>query len=429
MSLLLGPMRKHIHGYKELTDHKPVLVCPTPEVVAIPLMAMGNPNVEVYVQEGDRVLVNQKIASRNDHFVIPLFSSVSGTVKGFKEEFHSWGGRKAKHILIENDGKYEAVAPTPLDDKKATKDEICEHIKMMGIVGCGGAGFPAYMKYQPMKQTDVLIINAVECEPYLTGDYITVNSHLEELVHGTNILQKAGNCSRVLVCIKEDKKESIAKLKEAFREYPSVTVRPVPNVYPMGWERTLVYEVLKKRYDRLPSEVGAIVNNSTTAIMVSRAFRKGTPITSKIVTVSGNGIKEPQNVEVKLGTPLKDVLDTCGGLVSDAVHVLHGGPMMGKAMINDQVTVNFTTNALTVIIEEKIDPIACLRCGACVEHCPAGLMPVKIQDAEKAKNLDMMAKLDANSCIECGLCTYVCPSKIDVTENVRRAKSALRLRN
>lgn len=428
MPFLLGPLRKHIPGLKELTDHNEILNIPSPKEVLVPLMAMNSQELEVYVNEGDTVLVNQKIAARNDHFVIPLFSPVSGVVKGFRDEFHSWGGRKVKHIVIENDEQYNQVAPTPLDYTTATKDEIVEHIMNMGIIGCGGAGFPTYLKYKPMKETPYLIINAVECEPYLTQDYRNVLNYLDELVNGVHILQKAGNAQKTLVAIKEDKVSAIAQLKEAFASDKSVEVVGVPNVYPMGWERTLVYELIKKRYDRLPSEVGAVVNNATTAIMVSRAFTKGVPITEKLVTVSGDGVKEPHNCLVRLGTPIGQVVEACGGYKDENVHVIHGGPMMGKTMLSDQVVINPTSNSLTVLVERVIDPIGCLRCAACVDHCPSGLMPVKIQDAEKSKNLDLIAKLDANACIECGMCTYVCPSKIDVTENVRRAKNALRLR-
>lgn len=428
MSFLFGPMRKHIPGRKELTDHNDIITVETPSEVAIPLVAMGAPNVEVYVNEGDTVLVNQKIGARNDHFVIPLFSPVSGVVKGFKDDFASWGGKKVKHLVIENDGQYKAAVPTPLDYKTATKEEIVEHIKNMGIIGCGGAGFPTYMKYNTVSEVSTLIINAVECEPYLTGDYRNVNNHLEELVEGVKILQKASNAQHTIIAIKEDKKETIARLKEAFASVEKTEVRGVPNVYPMGWERTLVLELLNKRYDRLPIEVGAVVNNSTTAIMVARAFNQGTPITEKLVTVSGDGIKNPANLLVRCGTPISKLIDACGGTTQADVHVIHGGPMMGKTMLSPNVTINPTSNSLTVLVERKVDAIGCLRCAACVDHCPAGLMPVKIQDAEKAKNLDAIAALDTNSCIECGMCTYVCPSKIDVTENVRRAKLALKLR-
>lgn len=427
-SFLLGLMRKHITGFKHLTDDKPILKIETPQTVSIPLMAMNSQDLEVYVKEGDRVLRNQLVAARNDHFYIPLFSPVSGTVTGFVDQFHSWGPRKVKHIVVENDGLYETVDPNRVNYELMSKDEIIDHIKQMGIVGCGGAGFPTYLKYAPMKETPYLIINAVECEPYLTGDYMGIKHNLDRLVMGVCILSKAANAVQVLVAIKRDKIEAIQALEEAFAGIDNVKIARVPNVYPMGWERTLVFELLKKRYDKLPSEVGAVVNNATTAIMVANAFVDGVPITEKVFTVSGDGIVTPQNCVATVGTPIADILAACGGVKEDNVHVIHGGPMMGKTMLSDQVCVNPTTNSLTVLIENKTDPIACLRCGACVDHCPAGLIPVQIAQAESAKNLDLIARLDAASCIECGLCTFVCPSKIDVTENVRRAKNALKLR-
>lgn len=428
MPFLLGSLRKHIPGFKELTDHNEILKIEAPSEVLIPLAGLNDSNLKLYVQEGDRVLKNQKIAARSDHFIVPLFSSVSGTVKEIREEFHCSDGKKHKHIVIENDGLYEIAQPTPFDYESASKDEIVQHICDMGIVGCGGAGFPTYVKYKSMVETEHLIINAVECEPYITSDYREVNKNLDDLVTGVHILKKAGNAKKTLVAIKEDKKETIARLKESFASFSDIEVVGVPNVYPMGWERTLLYELLKKRYDRLPSEVGVVVNNATTAIMVANAFVEGIPITEKLVTVSGDGVKDPRNVLVSVGTSVGDVLEACGGASAENIHLINGGPMMGRTLLSDDTVITSATNALTILVERKEDAIGCLRCAACVDACPAGIIPVKIQDAEKAKNLDMIAKLNADACIECGLCTYVCPSKIDVTENVRRAKNALRLR-
>lgn len=425
---ILGPMRKHIPGHKELTDHSELRVIECPDVVSIPLMAMNSVDLEILVKEGDYVKANQVIALRKDHFYMPLFSSVSGEVVEFKDLPHSWGPKKVKHIVIKNDHQYTSVELTPKDYTPMSKEEIVNHIKEMGIIGCGGAGFPTYVKYASMNETEILIINAVECEPYLTGDYHMITHYLDEIVMGVEILIKAANAKKVYFAIKEDKKTAITQLKEAFKHLTNVEIKPVPNVYPMGWERTLVHELTGKYYDKLPSELGVIVNNATTARMVCKAFKEGLPITEKIFTVSGDGVKQPSNCIAKVGTPIAKILEACGGVTQEEVHVIHGGPMMGKTMLSDDVRVNPTTNSLTVLQERKIDPIGCLRCSACVDHCPAGLLPVQIQQAEASKNLDLIAKLDTMSCIECGLCTYVCPSKIDVTENVRRAKLALRLR-
>ena len=196
----------------------------------------------------------------------------------------------------------------------------------------------------------------------------------------------------------------------------------------MGWERTLVYEYCKKRYNRLPSEIGIIVNNVTTAIAFARALQYGEGIVEKVVTFSGDGLKSPTNVRVPFGTKVSEIVAQIGGYASEDVMVIAGGPMMGKTIPTDEFVITNYSNAITILKNIKVDPMECMRCGRCNDACPAGLLPVRINNAEKMKDSDWMQKLRADQCIECGLCTYVCPSKIDVTEGVRRAKRALALR-
>lgn len=428
MSFLLGPMRKHIPGHKALTDSNAIVRLNTPEKVYIPLVAFGKDAVDVYVQPGDEVKIGTKLAARNDHFYVPIFSSVSGKVLELVDMPYTWGPKKVKHVVIENDHQDQRETHPIVDVSDAGKDEIVEHIKQMGIVGCGGAGFPTFAKYSNVKQADYLIINAVECEPYLTCDYRNAKDYVDDIVYGTLALQKAGNVAKVKVAMKEDKKELISTLKEAFKPYTDVEVVGVPNVYPMGWERTLVRQLIHKEYKQLPIEVGAIVNNSTTAMAVARAFKYGFPISEKLVTVSGDGIKKPANVLVTVGMKMADVIESCGGVTHEEVTLQAGGPMMGRTLLSADTVVNPTTNALTVNEVKPYTPLACLRCGACNDHCPAGILPVMIMEAEQAKDVDRLIKLDTNACIECGLCSYVCPSKIEVTEAVRRGKRVLALR-
>lgn len=208
----------------------------------------------------------------------------------------------------------------------------------------------------------------------------------------------------------------------------AVEVREVPNVYPMGWERVLVREVLKKEYDKLPAEAGVIVNNAGTAIELARMMEYGEAIAHKVVTVSGEAVKHPVNVRVPVGMPVKEIFERTG-FNSDSVRLMAGGPMMGRVIPNDLFVIDRAMNALTILPNAQEDAIACLRCGSCSDHCPAGLQPVRIAAAVKEGNLEEMEKRQAMSCIECGLCTYVCPSRIEVTENVRKAKRALALRN
>ncbi len=427
MAFLTGSLRKHVDGHKELTSHSQLINVEAGNEVFIPLTNMGSVAVEVLVKEGDEVKVGTKVALRNDHFCVPLFSSVSGTVKGIKKVMHA-SLKPIDHLVIENDYKYDEEAPlNSIDPKTTSNEELVEFMMNAGIVGCGGAGFPTYIKYKGIKGIDTLVINAVECEPYITADYKVMHDQLDDLVVGVNTLKKMCNANKAYVCIKETKKDFIPVLRDAFKDFNDIEVKAVPDVYPMGWERTLVYQVMKKRYDRLPSEIGVIVNNATTAIAFAQAMRTGMPIVKKVVTVSGDGVNTPSNVEVAVGVSAAEIIKASGGYVGEDILLIAGGPMMGKTITNDQFVITPYSNAITVLKNKGKNEVACLRCGKCSDHCPSGLQPVRINMAEKTKDFYTLEKLCAMDCIECGLCTYICPSKIDVTEGIRRAKRYMSL--
>ncbi|MEG0077291.1 RnfABCDGE type electron transport complex subunit C [Anaerorhabdus sp.] len=426
MSFIIGPMRKHVNGHKELTSHNEVVNL-SPNTVAIPLVS-GAMTADLLVNEGDKVKVGTKIAQCNGNFTIPMFSPVSGTVKGVQQIMHSWL-KPVDHLVIENDQQYTFEAAfTPLDFEKASREELIEFTMNAGIVGCGGAGFPTYVKYKFAKDIQLLIINAVECEPYITADYKVMKAHVEDLVLGTRALLKMSGAPKAKVAIKVTKKDFIPTLQEAFKPYSNIEVVAVPDVYPMGWERTLVYELTKKRYEKLPSECGCIVNNATTAVAMAQALREGKPIVEKIITVSGDGIKTPSNVKVPVGVSAKEVVEACGGYAAEDVLLIAGGPMMGKTITSDAFVIAPYSNALTVFINKPVEAIKCLRCGKCSDHCPAGLQPVRINNAAKVNNVALLEKLNYDACIECGMCSYICPSKIDVTEGIRKAKRYMALK-
>ena len=238
---------------------------------------------------------------------------------------------------------------------------------------------------------------------------------------------KLSKAKKGCIAIKEDKAVQIEQLKNAFAGTP-IEIRTVPNVYPMGWERTLVFQLTGKRYGMLPIEAGCILNNASTAIALGNAIDNGKPITHKYVTVSGDAVRKPQNVYVPVGTQAHEIIDACGGFIENTEDVLlvAGGPMMGKAIPNDRFVIQPQNNGLTVLINKPLVEVKCLRCGRCTETCPSGLQPVRINAAQKAMNLEELEILSVNDCIECGMCTYICPSKIEVTEGVRRAKRFLR---
>lgn len=428
MSFLTGPMNHHLDGHKEITKHADVLKTIDPDVVWIPLIN-GNAPCTPLVSVGDEVKVGTKIAERNDHFYLPLFSPVSGTVTGI-EKFMTSGMAQAEHLRIENDHRHTEVRAFPeFDAEKASWEELLDFVKNAGMLGLGGAGFPTYVKYLKPENVELFIVNAVECEPYLTADYKNIEENIDLLKTGTLALFKLSKAEKGCVAIKEDKKEQIAALKQTFAGTP-IEIRTVPDLYPMGWERTLVFQLTGRRYDKLPIEAGCILNNASTAIALGDAIENGHPITHKYLTVSGEAVKNPQNVYVPVGTRAGEIIDACGGYKDgiEDVLLIAGGPMMGRAIPNDKFVIAPQNNGLTVMPNEDKDEVKCLRCGRCTETCPSGLQPVRIQMSAAIFDEKELNKLYVMDCIECGMCTYVCPSKIDVTENVRRAKNFIRTR-
>lgn len=425
MSLFRGAMRTHMNGHKELTEHAEVITL-NPDKVSIPLYFGADMNPEILVQAGDEVKVGTKIAQFSSRFVVPIYSSVSGKVESVEDQLHQ-SLKKIKHVVISNDKKYTKELNPTIDYEASSKEDLVDFMMNAGIIGCGGAGFPSYVKYKGAKNIDKLIINAVECEPYITSDYKVMESEFELVLCGIKAMKKMSDAKEVIIAIKKSHPELIKSVTEKLKNEKDIQCVSVPDVYPMGWERTLVYQLTKKRYDKLPSEVGCIVNNATTAYMFAKAMTSGEPIVSRMLTVSGDGVKKPANVIAPIGSCVHDVIDACGGYTSDDMVICFGGPMMGSTITTDAVSVERQNNALTVLKKKDIDEVACLRCGSCSDHCPSGLQPVRIVQANKLKDMARLEKLEVNKCIECGMCTYVCPSKIAVTENVRRAKRAFNM--
>ena len=325
MSLFLGAMRQHIHGHKELSEHKDVVEVKAGKEVWIPLFAMHSANFDVAVNVGDHVYVGTKLAQCNDRMIVPIYSSVSGVVKAIDAKCMHATLKPVMHIVIENDEQYKSIqAFEPIDYKQASKSELVEFMKNAGIVGCGGACFPTYIKYSSDAEIHTLIINAVECEPYITSDYKMVEAYVNEMLLGVDAMKKMAGAKHAWIAIKVSHPELIEHVKQACVAFEGIAVKAVPDVYPMGWEKTLVKEILGKTYSRLPSEVGAIVNNASTAIAFANALTKGMPLTQKIVTVSGDGVNNPVNVLVRIGTKAQEVVEATGGYAADEVMLISG---------------------------------------------------------------------------------------------------------
>ena len=420
--------KRHINGHKELTAHKEVLdwknekdVC---SEVYFPLVAPNGRDIESLVKENDEVKVGTMIAKRND-FYVPIYSSVSGKVIGTKTIYNSALGKPCAHIVIKNDFKYEKELLKTIDYKKADKEKLLEALKETGIVGLGGAGFPTYVKYSSNAEINSLLVNGVECEPYLTTDYITMSDNVGYLLEGVDILMKLSGAKEAVIAFKNNKKDLKEKIEAALGDNTSIRVVEVKDKYPMGWEKALVKAVYKKTYEKLPSEIGVVVNNAQTVISVAKALIYGEVIADRLLTISGDAIN-PANVLVPVGTIAKNILEKCGYL-KEEVCVLAGGPMTSKANITDAFAIQLNNGGLTIMEKKVYDEVPCLKCGRCIENCPAGLQPIQIKNAFDDKNVKDLESFDCTKCVECGMCSFVCPSKIELTDAIRKAKLYLRV--
>jgi len=417
---------KHIPGYKELTTGKEIKVLKSPKLVYFPTLSGNGKEITLEVKVGDTVNKGTRLGI-GQGFYVPYYSSISGKVIGIEKRFNSLVGRPIDHLVIENDFKNtEKYSLKKYDFDKVTREQIVEGIKEAGIVGLGGAGFPTYVKYGA-ESIHTIIINACECEPFITTDYEVILKRTREMFEGAELLRRAANAEKVVICVKKTKIRLIDALNVIAVSYKNIFVKPVKDVYPAGWERTLIWNVTKKDYDKLPSELGIIVNNAQTCIAVYDAIINGKPIVERTITVSGNAVKEPTNIVVPIGTPACEIIEACGGYTSDQVLLIPGGPMCGKAQMNDQFVTEKQTGALTVLEYKDVKEEPCWHCGTCTLHCPASLQPCEIKRAVEAKDVDAMIKLKAQTCIECGMCAYVCPSHINVTEAIRKAKLQLKI--
>lgn len=396
--------------------------------VYIPLISGNDTNITISVKKGDYVYKGSIVGKRKGNFRIPIHSSISGTVVDYEEKYTS-NGQKVKCIVIENDfldaieKEYESN-----DITKYTKKEFLKTIQDCGIVGMGGSGFPTYVKYNIDKKINTLIINAVECEPYITSDFVLFREKCEEILEAIDAVREINNIDEAIIAIKEYNTELKEIIDNYIGTYLKIKVVLVPDIYPMGWEKNLVKYIKKVDYEKLPMEKGIIVNNVSTMYAIYEALKYKKPLTERIVTFTGENLKRPQNVMVKLGTSANEIIKKVGGLNKKAATYVSGGPMMGTSIPTDDIIININDNCILVLdeIKENIEN-TCMRCGKCVDNCPAKLSPILINEA--LNNKDKLKKLEPTRCIECGLCSYICPAKINLREKVKLAKEKLRKEN
>lgn len=416
----------HINGRKDMSIKNEPISFLNPKNVYFPLV-IGNVIYKPLVEIGDSVLKGQPILERSGRFSHPICSSVSGKVTAKKKMWHS-SGKMVEMLEIANDGEENSFYNNDKNLDNLTKDFIIERMKEAGIVGLGGAGFPTYVKYLPLKPADVLIINAAECEPYITADYTLIINETEKLLKGIEYMMIACGAKRGVIAIKKTKKAAVNALKNALTNHQQIEIHLLNDVYPAGWERYIVEHVTKNTYSGLPSDVGAVVNNVQTAIAVCESVEENKPLIEKMVTFTGEGLVNPCNVKVKIGTKVSDVISSIGGYVDnlEEAYFIAGGPMTGKSIMFDDLVI---TNSLgSIIVKPKIDHQnnpSCMGCGKCAEACPAFLTPTEIKVALDNGDMEGLNKLNVTKCVQCGLCSYVCPSRVDITEIVGKAKDAV----
>jgi len=412
---------------KHLTENKAIEVLPAPAKVFIPLIQhlgkICNPEVKV----GDQVKLGQRIGSIDARVYAPVHASISGKVAGLQDYAHPVLGR-ARAVIIEKDDQSQDWLIKPKSQEEADSldvEKIRKIILEAGIVGMGGASFPTHIKLNPAKPVDTLIINAAECEPYLSCDYRLIIEKTRELFSGIKLAAKCLGVKNIYIGIEENKPEAIKKLT-SFQSL-GFSVKALKSDYPQGGEKQLIENILGKQIPRgkLPFDIGAVVQNIATIYAIYEAVYKDKPLYERVVTVAGSCIQNPKNLLVRLGTPLRDLIQFCSPSGEAPAKIIAGGPMMGIAQFNDEAPVIKSTNGVLLLNKQEskvLEEDVCIRCGACVRGCPAGLMPCSINLAAERKLWNITKDLGALDCIECGVCSYVCPANRRLVQSIKRAK-------
>ena len=429
----LATFRGGVHPFegKELSMDRAVTVLkPTSGEMVYPLSQHIGAPAKAIVKAGDEVLVGQKIAEAGGFISAVVVSSVSGKVKKIEPRVTA-GGAKSISIVIENDGLYTAVEGLgeDRDATKLSKQEIRDIVREAGIVGLGGAGFPTNVKLTPKDESkiDYVIVNGAECEPYLTCDYRMMIEEPERLVGGLKVMLQLFENAKAVIGIENNKPKAIETLRALVKDEPKITVEPLRTKYPQGGERSLIYAVTGREINSsmLPADAGCVVDNVNTVMAIYDAVCKQTPILERVITVTGDAVKEPQNFKVRTGMNYNDIIEAAGGFVGEPKKILSGGPMMGQAMYTTDVPVTKNSSSLTCFLEDEVEKnpeSPCIRCGRCGEVCPEFLVPVLMMQTCMAGNSEGYEKLYGMECIECGSCSYICPARRPLTQAFKQMK-------
>lgn len=416
---------------KEYSEKKAIEKAKSPKKVYIPLQQHIGAPAKAIVKVGEEVKLGQKIGEQQGFVSCNVHSSVSGKVIEIKE--HELPGGRGMCIVIENDFKDEICENVkPISDiESLSKEEIIHIVKESGIVGMGGATFPTHVKISPPpgKNIDTVILNGAECEPYLTADHRLMLENPEDVVYGLYILMKALDVKKGYIGIEANKLDAIEAIEKEVKKYNNIEVSRLEIKYPQGAEKQLIYACTKREVPSggLPMDVGVVVNNVATAAQISKTIKTGMPLIDRITTVTGSCIVEPKNLITRVGTLVSEVIDQCGGLRVDRKvgKIIMGGPMMGIAQHTIDIPINKGSSGILCLDENESKtpkPQNCLRCGKCLDVCPAFLQPLYISAYSLKNDYDSANGYRALDCIECGSCSFICPSRRPLLQSIRNAK-------
>lgn len=421
--------------HNKLTQDKPTVRCDIPEKVTLPMQQhVGAPCTPV-VKVGDTVACGQLIGDSDKYVSAPIHASISGKVISIADTKLA-NGRIAPAVTIESDGEmrlWEGIEPPHVTNK----EELVAAVRKSGLVGLGGAGFPTHIKLNtpPDKKIEYLIINAAECEPYITVDYRACLDNSDNIINGVLLLQKYLNIPNVIIAVEDNKPEAIKVMNRVAHDEKdvndSIKVMALKSRYPQGAEKMLVLSATGRKVPlgKLPSDVGCMVLNVAGAAFIGRYLETGKPLISRSITVSGNCIKNPQNVRVPVGMSIRSVIDFCGGFSQEPYKIIAGGPMMGTSLYDVNIPLLKNNNAVLALSETgaRLKPERdCIRCGRCHEACPMSLIPTEISKYVKLQDAEMLRACGIDVCMECGSCAYSCPSGKPLVQYLRLAKQIVK---
>lgn len=422
MNKLKGIKLKH----RKNTENSATVQLPLPRIIKLPMsMHMGAPCTPL-VKAGDIVKVGQKIGDSDAPFSVPVHSSVSGKVIAVSD-YRTASGTVCKAVEIETDGQQEIseeIKPPVITDKAS----FIKAVRESGVCGMGGAGFPTHIKLNPKGNIDTLIINAAECEPYITADYREMIENTDDILNGIKSIKDILGIKKAIIAVEKNKPEAIKKFGNLADSDDTIEISELPSIYPQGAEKVIIYNTTNRIVEegKLPADMGVIVINVSTVAFIHRYIQTGMPFITRRITVDGNAISEPKNIFAPIGTPFADILDFCKADIENLKVLISGGPMMGMCIPDINMPVVKTTNALLAFDhydDRKTSP--CIRCGRCVNACPLGLMPAEIDKAYKIKDIDDLKFLKVNLCMNCGSCTYICPANRKLAETNQLAKALI----